>query len=183
MDVLPLIDGPRVRLRSLRGSDAPALFALHGDPTVMRYWSTTAWLSIDDAYEHLRHAASVQADGAYPWAIASTDSDELIGSVSLFNISQTHRRGELGYSLASTHWGQGLAGEAIRLALAYVFDVLELERVEADTDPRNLGSRRLLERLGFVLEGTMRRRWFVADEWCDTSWYGLLHEEFVRETH
>jgi ribosomal-protein-alanine N-acetyltransferase len=180
METLPVIDGPRVRLRPLRETDAPALFALHGDPQVMRYWSTTAWTSMDDAFEHLRHAERVQADGAYPWGIALSDTDELVGSVSLFNISKTHRRAELGYSLASAHWGHGLAGEALRLALTYVFDVLELERVEADTDPRNIGSRRLLERMGFVLEGTMRKRWFVADEWCDTSWYGLLREEFVR---
>lgn len=180
MEILPVIDGPRVRLRPLREADAPALFALHGDPRVMRYWSTTAWTSMADAYEHLRHAERVQGEGAYPWAIALVDTDELIGSISLFNISATHRRVELGYALASASWGRGLAGEALRLALGYVFDVLELERVEADTDPRNMGSRRLLERMGFVLEGTMRKRWFVADEWCDTSWYGLLRQEFVR---
>ena len=63
MEILPVIDGPRVRLRPLREADAPALLALHGDPQVMRYWSTTAWTSIDDAFEHLRHAERVQADG------------------------------------------------------------------------------------------------------------------------
>ncbi|HEX7130808.1 MAG TPA: GNAT family protein, partial [Rhodanobacteraceae bacterium] len=70
------------------------------------------------------------------------------------------------------------AGEALRLALHYAFDTLRLERIEADTDPRNTPSRRMLEQLGFVLEGTLRRRWFVNGEWCDTAFYGLLREDF-----
>jgi ribosomal-protein-alanine N-acetyltransferase len=179
MDTMPVIEGRHIRLRPLRASDVDALYALHGDPQVMRYWSTTAWTSTDDAIEHLRRSGEAYAGGALPWAIAMAESDELIGDVSVFNISQAHRRAELGYSLAAGHWGRGLAVEAVRLALAYGFDTLKLERFEADTDPRNAPSRRMLEKLGFELEGTMRRRWFVGGEWCDSSWYGLLRDQFV----
>jgi ribosomal-protein-alanine N-acetyltransferase len=180
MEPLPIIEDARIRLRPMRADDAPALFVLHGNQAVMRYWSTTAWTSPAAALAHLEHAAAVTADGALPWAIALRETDELIGGVTLFNISTTHRRAELGYSLAQAYWGQGIAIEAVRLGLGYAFDTLGLERVEADTDPRNLPSRRMLERLGFVLEGTMRRRWFVNEEWCDSSWYGLLRADFVR---
>ena len=71
-----------------------------------------------------------------------------------------------------------MASAALRLVLHHAFDTLRLERVEADTDPRNAPSRRMLERFGFVLEGTLRKRWHVNDEWCDTAFYGLLREDF-----
>jgi RimJ/RimL family protein N-acetyltransferase len=113
-----------------------------------------------------------------PWAIADRSSDDLIGTLTLFRLDRDHRRAEIGYALASRHWGKGLASEALCLALHHAFDTLQLERIEADTDPRNAPSRRMLERLGFAHEGTLRKRWFVNDEWCDTAFYGLLREDF-----
>jgi RimJ/RimL family protein N-acetyltransferase len=68
-------------------------------------------------------------------------------------------RAEIGYSLDPKFQGQGLASEALRLALAHAFDTLRYRRVEADVDPRNVPSCRLLERLGFRLEGLLRARW------------------------
>ena len=86
----------------------------------------------------------------------------------------------MGYSLASAHQGRGLASEAVTLALLYAFDVLELRRVEADVDPRNLPSCKVLERLGFQREGLLRERWNVNAEICDTALYGLLARELRR---
>jgi RimJ/RimL family protein N-acetyltransferase len=175
---LPVLESPRLRLRALRDDDAAALLALYGDPEVMRYWSTAPWSGIEQAHAHLQRVRRDAEAGVLSWAIADAASDGLIGTVTLFRLDRDHRRAEIGYALASAHWGKGLAGEALRLALHYAFDTLRLERIEADTDPRNTPSRRMLEQLGFVLEGTLRRRWFVNGEWCDTAFYGLLREDF-----
>jgi [ribosomal protein S5]-alanine N-acetyltransferase len=64
--------------------------------------------------------------------------------------------------------------------LSYAFDVLQLERIEADIDPRNTASCRLVERLGFKQEGLLRNRWRVNGEICDSAYYGLLKNEFIR---
>ncbi|HET6913506.1 MAG TPA: GNAT family N-acetyltransferase [Rhodanobacteraceae bacterium] len=176
---VPVLESPRLRLRALRDDDAEALLVLHGDPEVMRYWSTSPWTDIAQAHAHLQRARrDFESGGVLPWAIATAASDELIGTVTLFRIDRDHRRAEVGYALGSAHWGKGLASEALGTVLRHAFDSMQLERVEADTDPRNTSSRRMLERLGFVQEGTLRRRWFVNDEWCDTAFYGLLREDF-----
>jgi ribosomal-protein-alanine N-acetyltransferase len=65
----------------------------------------------------------------------------------------------------------------VRLALRHAFEELGLRRIEADTDPRNSGSCRLLERLGFVREGLLRERWLIDGELQDTAIYGLLRGE------
>lgn len=176
---LPVLESQRLRLRALRDADADALLKLHGDPEVMRYWSTSPWTGIAQAHAHLQRARrDFESGGVLPWAIATAATDELIGTVTLFRIDRDHRRAEIGYALGSAHWGQGLTSEALSLVLHHAFDTLQLERIEADTDPRNAPSRRMLERLGFVQEGTLRKRWFVNDEWCDTALYGLLREDF-----
>lgn len=177
---VPALAGARVRLRPLRESDADDLFALHSDPRVMRYWSFPAWTERKQAVERL---AQLERDNAqsefYTWATTIADADRLAGTVSLFALNRAHLRAELGYALASPAWGKGYATEAVRLAIAFAFDSIGLARLEADIDPRNEASCRLVERVGFRREGLLRKRWHVAGEITDSAMYGLLREEYV----
>ncbi len=176
---LPVLDGTRLTLRAHREEDLPAFFALYADPRVTRYWSFPAWTDIEQARERFDGVL----DGNDParmlgWAIATRDDDRLIGGVTLFGINQAQGRAELGYSLHTDHWGHGYAREAVALVLAHAFDVLHLRRIEADIDPRNAASCRLVQRFGFVHEGVLRERWHVAGELCDTALYGLLERDW-----
>ena len=107
------------------------------------------------------------------------DSDRLIGTTTLFSLNGPQRRAEIGYSLGRASQGQGLAAEALRGAIGHAFSELGLERIEADVDPRNESSWRLLERLGFRREGLLRNRWRVDGEVNDSYIYGLLKPEFT----
>ena len=175
---IPRLTGARVSLRAYLDDDADALFALRGDPQVVRYWSHEPWTERAQAIAHLqRMRHDRESIEFYPWAIALNDDDRLIGTVALYELDRTHRRAMIGYTLATAWQGRGLAHEALRLTLDFAWNGLDLYRLEADTDPDNAASRRLLEKLGFALEGTMRRRWFVHGQWHDTVWYGLLRED------
>jgi RimJ/RimL family protein N-acetyltransferase len=68
--------------------------------------------------------------------------------------------------------------EALLALLDFGFGELDLNRIEADIDPRNSTSARTLERLGFTREGYLRERWIVGDEVSDTALYGLLRREW-----
>ncbi|WP_149196084.1 GNAT family N-acetyltransferase [Luteimonas suaedae] len=177
---LPTLQGPRIRLRPHREDDLAAFFALYSDPEAMRYWSFPAWTDIAQARDRFAAALlSPGVDGTHAWAVAGAD-DALIGGLTLFSIDGAQRRAEIGYALQSAHWGRGYAQEAMRLAIEYAFDALRLRRIEADIDPRNQGSCRLVERIGFVREGLLRQRWLVAGEITDTALYGLLQEDWHR---
>lgn len=179
----PQLDGRRVRLRGPGEDDTDALFALFSDPQVMRYWSRSAMTHSSEAA-----ALIVEIDERFEqheminWVIADNANDTVIGSCTLFHFSRQHRRAELGYALRSGHWGSGLAREAVSLALDWGFDTLGLHRVEADIDPRNAGSRKLLDILGFSSEGLMRERFFVGDEATDSEWFGLLARDWRNPT-
>lgn len=178
-DGVPVLETARVRLRPYRLDDAEAMFELYSDPRVMRYWSFPPWTDLGQARDYLARAAAHAAQGiALPWAIADARSDALLGTATLHSLHRDQGRAELGYSLAPAHQGRGLAAEALRLALAHAFGPLGLRRVEADVDPRNAASCRLLERLGFRREGLLRERWRVNGETCDSALFGLLAREF-----
>ena len=178
-DDLPRLDGARVRLRAYRAGDFADFFALHADPKVMRYWSFPAWTEPAQGQARFQSALTGR-DAAVRlcWAIAAREEDRLIGGITLYAIDPAQGRAEIGYALASSHWGCGYASEAMRLALQHAFGALALRRLEADIDPRNAASCRLVERLGFRREGLLRARWKVADELCDTALYGLLAEDW-----
>jgi ribosomal-protein-alanine N-acetyltransferase len=174
---------PRLRLRPLCLADATAVFALHADPEAMRHWSTPPWDDPALAEAMIRRDLEGMAAGDHIRLALERGSDgRLVGLCSLFAFHLPCRRAETGYLLARDCWGQGLMHEALTALLDYGFGVLDLNRVEADIDPRNAASERTLRRLGFQLEGTLRERWIVAGQVSDTGLYGLLRRDWLAPT-
>ena len=170
---------PRLKLRWMIAPDAEAHYAVFSDPEVARYWSSGPWTDMDQAHEHIAATQAAYADGSgMRLGIELRETGELIGNASLHRFVDTSRRCELGYALARAHWGCGYVSEALRALLDFGFAALDLNRVEADIDPRNTASARVLEKLGFRKEGYMPERWIVQGEPADTVYYGLLRRHW-----
>jgi RimJ/RimL family protein N-acetyltransferase len=171
----PRLPAGRLILRPLQTGDAEALFTIFSDAETMRYWSSAPWTAIGQATALITSAQLGHEDGSsLRLGLEIAASGQLIGTCTLYNLSSSNRRCEVGYILGRAHWGHGYMAEAMSALLAHAFGALDLNRVEADVDPRNEASARLLERLGFKKEGFMRERWIVNGEICDTDYYGLL---------
>jgi ribosomal-protein-alanine N-acetyltransferase len=80
-----------------------------------------------------------------------------IGWCSLTRWNPDYRSASLGYCFDDAAWGHGYATEAVRVLLRWAFDTLDLNRAQAETDTRNVASARVLEKLGFMREGTLRK--------------------------
>ncbi len=181
LSAVPVLDTARLRLRTVQRSDLEQIYLLHSDSRAMRYWSFAAWTEQQQALDWFEQRRRMgERDEVWPWAITLTGADELVGIVTLFATNRLQQRAETGYQLHPSQWGQGYAQEALRAVLGYGFDALDLRRVEADIDPRNAPSCRLVERLGFQREGYLRERWLVNGEITDTALYGLLKRDFAR---
>ena len=178
---LPTIHTERLVLRPLNPEDMQALFAIFSDQEVMRYWNTAPWSSLDDAWNFIRASAeAMERQESMTLGIAQKATGELIGKCMLFNYESASKRAEIGFGIGRPYWGHGFVSEAGRALLAYGFDALGLRRIEAEIDPQNLSSGKILERLGFVKEGLLRQRWEINGVVSDSELYGLLASDHPR---
>ena len=169
----------RLLLRPTQTCDAADLFAIFSDPRVARYLSKPPWTDIGHAHARIARDIDAMQKGSYLClGIVRTDTGQLIGECSLFNWVEQCRRAELGYSMALDAWGHGFMHEALTALLDHGFADMQLNRVEADIDPRNTASATSLTRLGFVKEGHLRQRWIVGDEVSDSELFGLLASDW-----
>ena len=161
--------------------DVDALYDVFSDPRVMRYWSSGPPANREAAATMQREIAQQNLNNTQmKWGLALRDTNKLIGTVTLFNLSISNGRAEIGYAMGSAHWGKGYMNEALNALIVHAFDVMNFRRLEADVDPRNTASIRTLERLGFQREGFLRERWHVGGELQDAFFYGLLKREWQR---
>nr|WP_314546839.1 GNAT family N-acetyltransferase [uncultured Massilia sp.] len=166
---------PRLKLRRMDERDTEAHYAVFSDPEVTRYWSSEPWTNMEQAVQAIARIRAAGADGSeLRFGIELLETGELIGNCALHHFFEASRRCEMGYAIGSRHWGRGYVSEALKALVDHGFDVLGLNRIEADIDPRNIASARVLEKLGFRKEGYMPERWIVHGEPADTVNYGLL---------
>lgn len=174
-----IIQTEGLSLRFLSEEDLPAAYDIFSHPEVMRYWSYPPWTERSQAQEWLAHIREGYRTGnALQLAIERNADHALVGTCTLFQFHIASRRAEIGYALGRPYWGFGYMHHSLQALLSYAFQTLDLNRLEADIDPRNIASAKTLERLGFQKEGYLRERWIVKDEISDSALYGLLRREW-----
>jgi ribosomal-protein-alanine N-acetyltransferase len=103
----------------------------------------------------------------------------MIGTVGLLRFDFEHRRAEVGYEIARRWWGRGLAPEAAGAVVRHGFTVLGLHRIEAGVLPGNRASVRVLEKLGFLEEGTRRDYLYMKGRFETFRWFSRLASDDV----
>jgi RimJ/RimL family protein N-acetyltransferase len=175
----PTLDTARLRLRPFNDSDASALFALHSNAYVLRYWDAPPWSERLRAERFITVCREIaEAGTGTRLAVDYVPDGAFIGWCSLTRWNPDYHSASMGYCFDDAAWGHGYATEAARALLQWAFDTLELNRVQAETDTRNAASARVLEKLGFVREGTLREDCVVNGEVSDSWVYGLIRREW-----
>jgi [ribosomal protein S5]-alanine N-acetyltransferase len=175
----PTLQTARLLLRPFDKADTDALFALQSNPQVVRYWDSPPWREHVRAERFIAACKQMEEDGTGARLVIETHSDGLfIGWCCLVSWNPDYRSATLGYSLTDKAWGHGFATEASGALLQWAFNALDLNRVQAQTDTRNMASARVLEKLGFKREGELREDCVVEGEVSDSWVYGLLRREW-----
>jgi [ribosomal protein S5]-alanine N-acetyltransferase len=178
----PTLESERLVLREITAADADDLFDIFSDEATMEYWSCRPYTSIVQAQKLIESLTNTtrQEIGIH-WAITLRGENRLIGRCGYNEWRKPHRRGEISYIIARHYWGKGIAREALHLILDYGFTEMNLHSVEAGVTPGNNGSTRMLERLGFRLEGHLRESYFAEDRFVDSLIYSLLRRDFCTQ--
>lgn len=182
-DFGPVIETERVLLRAPQMSDYSAWAELRAASQDFLVPWEPLWapdeLSRASFRRRIRHyMRDMQEDVGYALFVYDTRSTSLVGGITLCNV----RRGvtqscTLGYWVGAAHARQGFMTAAVRAVVPFVFDSLELHRLEAACLPENTASMRLLERVGFKREGLARRYLRINGDWRDHVLYALLETD------
>lgn len=179
---LPAIDPlhtERLTLRPVDTNDLPDLLAVNGDDEVTAFLPYPTWRGLDDAAAWLARMLALGESGTGRQLVLERRSDRrVIGSLLAFRYEAASARLELGYVVGRAHWRQGYAREALRGFIDHAFADLGLRRLEAEVNPANLASCRLLTSIGFTHEGLLRQRWVAKGRAYDTALLGLLRDEW-----
>ena len=175
----PTLTTPRLRLRPFAQTDADAIFALQSNARVLRYWDAPPWKERAQAERFIAVCGQIEQEGTGArLAIERAADHAFIGWCAFSKWDPTYRSARLGYCFDEPAWGQGFATEAAGAVLQWAFATLDLNRVQAETDTHNVASGRVLEKLGFVREGTLREDCIVDDEVSDSWVFGLLRRDW-----
>lgn len=166
-------------MRPFSEADTDDIFAIFSNPRVMRYWDAPPWKERAQAERFIASGKRMEEErSGARIAIERADDGALIGQCCLFKWNPAFRSAAVGYCLDDAAWGRGFATEAMDGMLRWAFGTLDLNRLQAEADTRNAASGRVLEKLGFVLEGTMREDCIVDGEVSDSWVYGLLRRDW-----
>jgi RimJ/RimL family protein N-acetyltransferase len=114
----------------------------------------------------------------YKLGVVLKETGRVIGVITIAKVDRQNRCSEIGFWIGKKYWGQGLTSEALRLALQFGFEELELHRIYAWTYEKHIASRKVMEKCGFKLEGTMREASLKDNERQDILNYGILKSEY-----
>ncbi len=175
----PTLHTGRLHLRPFTEADTDSIFTLMSNPRVLRYWDAPPWTERTQAERFIVRCQQMEQEGSGARLVITQSSDgAFLGWCSLMNWDPTYRSAMIGYCLDEPAWGQGFATEAATALLEWAFNTLDLNRVQSEADTRNAASDRVLQKLGFLREGTLRENCVVAGEVSDSWVYGLLRREW-----
>ncbi|MET1081137.1 MAG: GNAT family protein [Pseudomonas sp.] len=179
--MFPIFETARFRLREIQQADIEVVYLALSDPRVIAHYgvscdSLEATQLQMDWFRELHE----QQEGLW-WGICRPEAPHsLLGACGFNDWERAHRRVELGYWLLPDHWGQGIIAECLVPVIVHAFTRMAVHRVEAVVEPDNRASARVLEKLGFVHEGTRRDCEFKAGGFLSLECYGLLSTDWRR---
>jgi RimJ/RimL family protein N-acetyltransferase len=170
--------GETVTLRRIEPADWPAVHTWGRLPEFCRFqpWGPD---SEEDSRAFVAAAAAAWSDQPQTrYAYLACLDGRPIGTGEVRIRNARHRHGEIAYGLHPAEWGRGHGTAIGRELLRVGFEQVGLHRISGTCDPRNLGSARILEKLGMTYEGRMRQTLLIRDGWRDSQLYSILEHEW-----
>jgi [ribosomal protein S5]-alanine N-acetyltransferase len=151
----PTLKTSSLILRQLNSDDAGPIFTYQSNKDNFPYVDMPLYTDIAEAKAYIEKMnAGVKDNKWIIWAITDNNSEEILGTISIWNISFESETADLGYGLFSGSRGRGIMSEAIKMVVEYGFNKMGLIKLEACTNSLNHKSIALLERNGFSYSST-----------------------------
>lgn len=150
------IKSNRLLLRPFIESDIESVFKGLSHPDIIKHYGVS-FDSVEATKEQMKWFANLEKEGTGMWfAVCSEDSKTFYGGGGLNDLSQEHKKAEIGFWLLTDFWGKGIMTEAMPLICNYGFNELGLHRIEGFVESDNTNCKKAMAKLDFQHEGTMK---------------------------
>jgi ribosomal-protein-alanine N-acetyltransferase len=174
----PVLTTVRLQLREIVPADVDAIYSLRSDPKVMEFLDRPLAKSRDEAVEFIQKIIQgLQKNEGITWAITVKGDSTLIGTIGYWKVTKEHYRAEIGYLLSPVFQGQGIMHEALMQVIDYGFNQMKIHSIEANVNPANAPSIKLLEKNGFIREAYHRENYYFNGKFLDSAIYSLLNSK------
>ena len=164
-----MLEGKLVNLRVLEREDLPLFAEWNNDPEFGGEFEPLEQTSLSD----IEKWYDGEREGE--WFIVETKVGKPVGQI-MYSPEGPHHK--IGYIIHQSERGKGYCTEAVKILVDYLFIAKNTVRIQAQTNPRNIPSQRVLEKAGFTKEGVIRKATFIRGAWRDGVLYSILREEW-----
>lgn len=178
---MPTLETKRLILRRMNMNDAKDVFAYSKDPEVARYVLWSAQKELWEAKDYCRFMMRrYRNDQPSSWGIIDKATNRLVGTIGYMDYNEDNATVEVGYSLARWLWNGGYMTEALTRVIAYTFEAMDVNRIEAQHELENPSSGRVMQKCGMRKEGELRQRLYNKGRYVDVALYAILKEDYDK---
>ena len=178
----PLLNSEKLVLKKIEDAHLQELFAIYDNDKVFEYCGIIPKHNIQTVSKMIGHFdRDYKKESIVKWGIfQKSHSDQLVGIIEAMEFNQKVNMVTIGYYLAENYWGKGLASDAVNILVKFLFEEVNINRIQAEVMPLNEASKKVLQKNCFLKEGLLRQ----AKVWSgkgvvDLEIYGLLKEEYI----
>ena len=177
----PELESGRLIFRQILLDDSEKLFEIRSNSEVMKFMDVEPMKSLAEAENLISSVSeSFRIRTGINWGIVEKHSNEFIGYFGFWRIDVKNCRGEIGYALHPKFWDKGYMSETLNTLIEYGFNELHLHSIEANVNPYNLSSIKLLEKVGCKQEAYFKESFLFRTEFKDSIIYSLLKKDFIK---
>ena len=178
-----LIETERLVLRQFTLEDAQQMFDnWSGDDEVTKYMNWVTQKGVEETKNTLgKWAARYGQNNFYNWAVEIKDTHRHIGFISVVSCDEVIGKVELGFGIGKNWWHKGFMTETVNAVIAFLFEKVEVQRIQACHDTGNPNSGKVMQKCGMKYEGTMRKADVTNNGICDVSYYAILAEDYKND--
>jgi len=180
----PVLESNRLVLKKLTHNYIDEVYNHFSDEQVNKYVDFESAQSLEDAKEIIDWGLNLfQNNNGILWGIFKKDKEVFLGQINYVlkaddNFNRNIHRAEIGFDLTPVFWGNGYMSEAIKVCNTFIFDEMNINRIEAIVHSLNTKAHKILESIGFKKEGILREYVQYKGEFWDMLYYSLLKKEW-----
>lgn len=178
-EVHKFIEGDKIALITMNPERVSLYCKWANDPICRKYLRNDIPTTIEEFKKIMEPQMGVKQ--VIPLNIFHKSDKKVVGTVGLLHINWYNRRAMIFYLIGEReYWGHGLATEAVKLMLDYAFQEIDLHKIFSGVIITNIASIRILEKLGFTLEGIDRDEFYIDGKYHDSKQYSILKNEWLN---